>query len=724
MTTGGKGENTSARKIGIELLLLSILALFCELVVIRWLSTEIRIFAYFKNVPLLAAFLGLGFGFIWTDRKRDYYQWSAVGLLFLSGVLAVAFKLRLTYLTFVAPDQFLLWGLQAHGEKVVPLLITARNLLIMIAIFVLTTSIFVGLGQRMGRLFSQLKPLSAYSINVLGSLLGSLLLVALSFTGTNPGLWLVVAGALFFAVDRRAISATLIIFGIAYSVWLGPYLTRESFDGLAVKTVWSPYYRIDAVRKMAPPPLDKVQLGYNIYINYDSFQSILDCTQAALSPLPVKAREAMLEVQTEPFRLLDKPNQEVLILGSGTGSDIAAALRTGNIGHIDAVEIDPAILKLGEELHPEHPYASPKVSVYVTDARNYLQDCKKKYDVIVFATLDSHAAFSALSSLRMDNFVFTEESLKTAASLLKPDGVIYIHFMSPNEWLWERHSKNLAQATGRTPIGYHIHGEQEEGTLVGGQNVSLKSLPKVLQDKGVIEPKLDTATETSTDNWPFLFLPRKEIPSLYILPLAILLGLSAIPVSTQFAKGARDVGNWQMFFLGMAFMLLEVRAMSDLSLLFGSTWIVNSVVISAVMVVILIANSMAPRINKRFIPLLLGGVLVSLIASTFVSASSFLQLGPFMGGLCGVAFYLLPLVFASTVFALLFSASEQASTALAFNLVGGGTGVVLEYISMWSGVRALGWIGSLLYGIVLVLQLVSKHRSVESSDKSVQTEMT
>lgn len=45
-----------------ELFLISFLALYAELVVIRWLASEVRVFAYFKNLPLMASFLGLGLG--------------------------------------------------------------------------------------------------------------------------------------------------------------------------------------------------------------------------------------------------------------------------------------------------------------------------------------------------------------------------------------------------------------------------------------------------------------------------------------------------------------------------------------------------------------------------------------------------------------------------------------------------------------------------------------
>ena len=45
-----------------------------------------------------------------------------------------------------------------------------------------------------------------------------------------------------------------------------------------------------------------------------------------------------------------------------------------------------------------------------------------------------------------------------------------------------------------------------------------------------------------------------------------------------------------MFFLGAGFMLVETKAVVHMALLFGSTWMVNSVVFFAVLVMILLAN--------------------------------------------------------------------------------------------------------------------------------------
>ena len=69
-----------------------------------------------------------------------------------------------------------------------------------------------------------------------------------------------------------------------------------------------------------------------------------------------------------PYHFKPKP-ENVLVVGSGTGNDVSAAVRNG-AGDIDAVEIDPVILALGKKLHKERPYQSNKVHVTVNDARS------------------------------------------------------------------------------------------------------------------------------------------------------------------------------------------------------------------------------------------------------------------------------------------------------------------------------------------------------------------
>src|SRR5271168_4958275 len=131
----------------LDLFLVSLVSLFCELLIIRWLATEIRIFAYFKNLPLMSAFLGLGLGFIWTKDKRDYFQWSGLSLIYLSGLLMFALGLKLTFLSFVDPFKYMLFGvgLDSDWSRSHALWTSISSLLVMLVTFALSTCVFIGM---------------------------------------------------------------------------------------------------------------------------------------------------------------------------------------------------------------------------------------------------------------------------------------------------------------------------------------------------------------------------------------------------------------------------------------------------------------------------------------------------------------------------------------------------------------------------------------------------
>src|SRR5690606_15180956 len=138
-------------------------------------------------------------------------------------------------------------------------------------------------------------------------------------------------------------------------------------------------------------------------VNFETFQTILDCSEQNLAKVKPAVRKVMLNAFGFPYESLKIKPKNVLILASGNGSDVAAALRAG-AEHVDAVDVDSLLTRLGKTLHLEKSYLDSRVSLYVMDARTYLKNCKKKYDLIIFAYLDSHSAFSSLSSLRTDNY--------------------------------------------------------------------------------------------------------------------------------------------------------------------------------------------------------------------------------------------------------------------------------------------------------------------------------
>src|SRR5262249_20483877 len=144
-------------------------------------------------------------------------------------------------------------------------------------------------------------------------------------------------------------------------------------------------------------------------------------------------RDKMLDYYDMLFKLIGDKPRSVLVLAAGAGNDLASALRHGATD-IDAVEIDPSIVALGRQIHPEKPYDNPAVHVTVDDARAFLKRTDKKYDLVDFAYLDSHSAFSSMSSIRLDNYIYTLESFREAAKLMKPDGIMSVTFFATTSW--------------------------------------------------------------------------------------------------------------------------------------------------------------------------------------------------------------------------------------------------------------------------------------------------
>src|SRR5262249_21982189 len=142
------------------------------------------------------------------------------------------------------------------------------------------------------------------------------------------------------------------------------------------------------------------------------------------------------------------PNPDrVLVVGAGSGNDVAAALRAG-AKQVDAVDIDRAIVEMGRAHHPEHPYDDPRVRVIIDDARHAFKTLPpRSYDVVAFGVLDSHTQLGT-SSVRLDNYVFTQESFSDAARLVKPGGRLVVSALTSPGWFRERYATMLTHACG------------------------------------------------------------------------------------------------------------------------------------------------------------------------------------------------------------------------------------------------------------------------------------
>ena len=141
----------------------------------------------------------------------------------------------------------------------------------------------------------------------------------------------------------------------------------------------------------------------------------------------------------------------MLIIGAGSGNDVAAALAHG-AGHVDAVEIDPVINELGRLYHPNRPYSDPRVSIHLDDGRSFVRKTPSQYDLISYAVVDSLALHSSYSSVRLESFLFTEQAFRDIKAKLKPGGVFAMYNFYRQGWVVGRLVKLGETVFGSRPL--------------------------------------------------------------------------------------------------------------------------------------------------------------------------------------------------------------------------------------------------------------------------------
>jgi hypothetical protein len=686
----------SFNKNSLELFLISFISLFLELAIIRWLSSEVRIFAYFKNLPLMAAFLGFGIGFFLYKKSPLIFSWFPRLICILIIIIAGAPDLGITHVIFVDPRQYFLLGTEFgdHAVQSIPsVLSTLKAVTVIVFLFFLTMATFAALSSKIGELINQEKPLTGYSINVAGSLFGIIGFSLVSFLEWAPVFWLIIVFMLLLHFYKNQLKIALPYFLAAVTV---TFIANFFYPA-----AWSPYYRISVHNAAEPHDPD----CRGITVNYDGFQSINNLSPDSLSLFSEQVQRAYNRHYNIPYSLSSRKIDSVLILGGGAGNDAAAAIRNG-ARHIDVVEIDPVIARIGRNFHPENPYSSEKVYLHIDDARSFLQKTREKYDLVVFATLDSHTVFSSLSSLRLDNFVFTRESVVSARDKLQPGGGIAINFFVTKPWLLMRHLQTFNEVMGNDTLLFA--GPEQEVIILTGTLFEKSRSPGITNYIPAEVPSYPSAVESTTDDWPFLFLEKRGLPFHYILPLLIIFALSLIPLRISQIKVA-DI-NWHLFFMGAAFLLIETKAVTTLALIFGSTWMVNSIVFSAVLVMILLANLIAERLSFLTFESLYIGLFAALFVNYFFNFHVLNQFDFNIRVLLSSIFIGLPLFFAALIFARAFSVTTSPSIALASNLFGALIGGLLEYLDMWTGLRFLNIVALILY----VLSFIFLYGSMRS----------
>ena len=686
------------------LFLASFLALYFELVVIRYLSTEIRVFAYLKNLTLIASFFGIGLGMILGQTPKALKRLFPLVTAALFLLITFASLLGLTHLP-IPGGQYVMFGTQGlWGVLWVPAMVMFFFAFVS-AMLNLVVMFFMVLGGMIGERLATLEPLRGYGINLAGSLAGILAFTALSFSGVPPVIWVLIGllvAVPFFVRERWSLA----VFALLVCAMALPSTNRSpehyrtvAGRALEQRTLWSPYYRI-TLHEVPPPSGWSHPTAYFVDVNHDYHQKMLDLSAEFTSRFPeIEPNRSGVPAYGLAYRLVPNPAR-VLVVGAGTGNDVASALRHGAT-HVDAVEIDPSILQLGREYHPERPYDSSRVTVVVDDARAFFKRTNQKYDLIVFGFLDSHTMLTSLSALRLDDYVYTLESFREAKALLREGGTMVLAFDSGRTFITDRLFGTLAAAFAKPPAAYYTGYDGAGVVFVEGNGADTKlteyeEIGKELQSH-------QSSAILATDHWPFLYLQSRTIPismlGVIVIFLCFAVGVLRRTLSLGHLANRQDL---HLFFLGSGFMLLETRGVTELSLLFGSTWIVNAVVIASFLTMGLLANTLVifrpVSLNVAY-----SGLFIILILGMSVPYSLFGALATWERVLAAAVLVGLPVFFSGLIFSLSFRDILHPAQGLGVNLLGAVIGGVLENLVMIGGTPILGILAFVLYGLSAVL---------------------
>ena len=663
-STGGRAKTSvkphPERPVVARLILGSSLMLFLELALIRWLGSNVVHLSYFSNFVLLGSFLGIGAGFLISRRS-----WSILPVTPVILSLLVAFVFFFPVTLDRTGDQIIYFtSLSTTGPPAA---------LVLPLIFVLVAGVLAGPAEVVGRCFGHLAPLTAYRWDLIGSLIGIATFTLLSFFRAPSLVWgIIVAVAFVLLIGKwpRYLAA------VAGAGLIGVLLVETLTPGVS----WSPYYKVQT----------------NDYVS-----SGIPLVDISVNGIPHQImRQASERLKEEPQyglpyqRIVDNPLNNVLIVGAGSGSDVAIALAKG-AKHIDAVDIDPRIMQIGVQGNPDHPYQDPRVSRYVNDGRAFLSSTNGRYDLILFALPDSLALVTGASQIRLESYLFTVEALTSARDHLTPGGSFSMYNYYRENWLIDRLAGTAHAAFGHSPCVDLVGGGQ--AVVTAALSESKQNCEKAYVPSGeLIAP--------ATDARPFLYFKGGFIPTMYLWVLAGILLISLIAVRALGGPLRQMRPYADLFFMGAAFLLLETKNVASFALLFGTTWLVNALVFAGVLLVVLAAVETTRRFATPPLKFVFAGIAAALVLSYLVEPEWLLALPVAPRLLCAVVLAFLPIYLANIAFAKRFAGSGDSRAAFGVNLLGSIVGGALEYGALLTGYRNLLIVVAVLYGFAFLLK--------------------
>jgi hypothetical protein len=301
---------------------------------------------------------------------------------------------------------------------------------------------------------------------------------------------------------------------------------------------------------------------------------------------------------------------------------------------------------------------------------------------------------SGQSSLRLESYLFTRESIEAAKQLLKEDGILTFYNAHSDQWVVDRMGRTLQEVFDQMPC-------YQRRTDVLGITLAVGSVTDRCSDGEFRD--FSGGPDPSSDDYPFLYVQERGLPPIYLAAIAavLLASIAAIRIGVGRLTGIRSYLD--LFVMGAAFLLLETMGVVRFALWFGTTWVVNAIVFTSILVSVLLAIEVVERFSVPSFRVLYSILGLTLLGALLVPAGSLLELDHVPRLVAAAAITFAPVFVANVIFAERFKDVGSSTSAFGANLLGAMVGGILEYLALVVGYRSLIVLVAVLYGVAFVL---------------------
>ncbi|MFZ0859918.1 MAG: hypothetical protein WAN18_04495 [Candidatus Sulfotelmatobacter sp.] len=420
----GSGEIQARHFAG--LFLLSLATLLLELALTRVLS--VSLWYHFGFLVISTALLGFGASGVTLALWTTLRERTDLDLGLACWALAFAVCVVISF-----------WGMQRIPFDPFSVAVDHRQFLFMPIYFLLVALPFFCSGLAISLLLTRgskaINRLYGYDLVGAGAGCAVVGLVIPRFGGTGSVLLAAFVGALSAACfawrARRVVAATaacvsLVLLAASFKGdKILPIHVSANKSRRSINSIYSAWNTLSFVQVVEFPPEGKDPAERVMFIDAGT-------AATGTGDLRPDVRKVLAEhpdqvEQLSAIAYVGKANPKILIIGSGSGSQVLTGLQA-HASSITAVEINSIINDIVSHRMNDfwgNLYHQPEVHLVTDEGRSFVRRSMEKYDAIISVHTISNAAVASGALSLAESYVLTREAFEDFLDHLTPDGTIF-----------------------------------------------------------------------------------------------------------------------------------------------------------------------------------------------------------------------------------------------------------------------------------------------------------